>query len=142
MVLSSCIGACSRALCFPSGSAGKESACNVGDLVLIPGLGGSPRERKGYPLQYSGLENSMDCIVHGVSKSRTRLSDFHFPGPSSGFSSVQNVPDFHQGTAHPSRLCSNVHPQRAFLGLMNPCPTPSGWKFSYSFCASLLPWGW
>ena len=48
---------------FPSGSAGKESACNVGDLGLIPGLGRSPGEGKGYPLQYSGLENSIDSIV-------------------------------------------------------------------------------
>ena len=63
---------------FPCGSAGKESACNVGDLGLIPGLGRSPGEGKGYPLQYSGLENSMDCIVHGVAKSWTELSDFHF----------------------------------------------------------------
>ena len=53
---------------FLCGSAGKESACNVGDLGLIPGLGRSPEEGKGYPLQYSGLENSMDCIVHGVAK--------------------------------------------------------------------------
>ena len=63
---------------FPGGSAGKESACNAGDLGLIPGLGRSPGEGKGYPLQYSGLENSMDCIVYGVAKSWTRLSDFHF----------------------------------------------------------------
>ena len=56
----------------------KESACNVGDLGSIPGLGRSPGEGKGYPLQYSGLENSMDCIVYRVTKSRTRLSDFHF----------------------------------------------------------------
>ena len=56
---------------FPCGSAGKESACNVGDLGLIPELGRSPGEGIGYPLQYSGLENSMDCIVHGVSKSWT-----------------------------------------------------------------------
>ena len=63
---------------FPCGSAGKESACKAGDLVLIPGLGRSPGEGKGYPLQYSSLENSMDCIVHGVAKSRTRLSNFHF----------------------------------------------------------------
>ena len=62
---------------FPCGSAGKESTCNVGDLGSIPGLGISPGERKGYPLQYSGLENSMGCIVHGVAKSRTRLSNFH-----------------------------------------------------------------
>ena len=61
-----------------NGSAGKESACNAGDLGSIPGLGRSPGEGKGYPLQYSGLENSMDCIVHGVAKSRTRLRDFHF----------------------------------------------------------------
>ena len=63
---------------FACGSAGKESACNVGDLGLIPGFGRSPGEGKGYPLQYSGLENSMDCIVHGVAKSQTLLSDFHF----------------------------------------------------------------
>ena len=63
---------------FPYGSAGKESACNVGDLGLIPGLGRYPGEGKGCPLQYSGLENFMDCIVHGVAKSRTRLSDCHF----------------------------------------------------------------
>ena len=62
----------------PCGSAGKESTCNAGDLGLIPGLGRSPGEGKGYSLQYSGLENSMDCIVHGVAKSQTRLSDFHF----------------------------------------------------------------
>ena len=63
---------------FPGGSAGKESVCNVGDLGLIPSLGRSPGEGKCYPLQYSGLNNSMDCIVHGVTKSQTRLSDFHF----------------------------------------------------------------
>ena len=50
---------------FPCGSAGKESDCNAGDLGLIPGLGRSPGEGKGYPLQCSGLENSMDCIVQG-----------------------------------------------------------------------------
>ena len=64
--------------CFPCGSAGKESTCNAGDLGSIPGLGRSPGEGKGYPLQYSGLENSTDCIVHGVAKSQTRLSNFHF----------------------------------------------------------------
>ena len=60
------------------GSAGKESACNAGDLDSVSELGRSPGEGKGYPLQYSGLENSMDYIVHWVAKSRTRLSDFHF----------------------------------------------------------------
>ena len=63
---------------FPDGSGGKASARNAGDLGSIPGLGRSPGEGKGYPLQYFGLENSMGCIVYGVAKSRTRLSDFHF----------------------------------------------------------------
>ena len=72
-------------------SAGEESACNAGELDLIPGLGRFPGEGKGYPLQYSGLENSMDCIFHGVTKSQTRLSDFHFqirPEPRSQKSMV------------------------------------------------------
>ena len=58
------------------GSASKESTCNVGDLGLIPGLGRSSGEGKGYPLQYSGLDNFMDCIVHGVAELETteRLS--------------------------------------------------------------------
>ena len=63
---------------FPCGSSGKESACNVGDLGLIRGLGRSARVGKVYPLQYSGLENSMDCIAPGMAKSQTQLSDFHF----------------------------------------------------------------
>ena len=63
---------------FPCGSVGKESTCNAGDPGLIPGSGRSLGERKGYPLQYSALENSMDCIVHGVTMSWTRLSEFHF----------------------------------------------------------------
>ena len=66
---------------FPGGSEIKASACNVGDLGSIPGLGRSPGEGKGNPLQYSCLENPMDrgawwATVHGVAKSRTRLSDF------------------------------------------------------------------
>ena len=61
---------------FPSDSDGKESACNVGDLGLILGLGKSPGERNGYPLQYSCLENPMyrgawQATVHGIAKSRT-----------------------------------------------------------------------
>ena len=66
------------AMGFPCGSTGKESACNVGGLGSIPGLGRSPGEGKGYPLQYSGLENSMDCTVYGVAKSLSRPSNFHF----------------------------------------------------------------
>ena len=70
---------------FPGGSAGKESACSVGDLGSIPRLGRSPGEGNDNPLQYSCLENSMDrgswrATVHGVAKSWTRLSDFHLTG--------------------------------------------------------------
>ena len=60
---------------FPCGSAGKEATCNAGDLGLIPGLGRSPGEGKGYPLQYFSLENSMDYIAHGVAKSWMLLSE-------------------------------------------------------------------
>ena len=63
---------------IPHGSAGKESTCNVRGLGSIPGLGRSPGEGKGYPLQNYGLENSMDCIVHGAAKNWAWLSDFHF----------------------------------------------------------------
>ena len=65
---------------FPCGSAGEESACNVGDLSSIPGLAKSPGEGNSYPLQYSGVKNSMDCIVRGVAKSRIRLINFHSLG--------------------------------------------------------------
>ena len=90
---------------FPGGSAGKESAFNAGDLGSIPGLGRFPGERNGYPLQYSGLKNSMNCIVR-VAKSWTRLSDFHsltrkkrvhdggvLPGYSKLIVMVQEYPD-------------------------------------------------
>ena len=63
---------------FSGSSAGKESTCNAGDLGLIPRLGRSSGEGNGYPLQWSGLENSMDFTTHGVTKSWTRLSGFHF----------------------------------------------------------------
>ena len=77
---------------FPGGLASKESACDMGDLGSIPRLGRSPGEGKDYPFQYSGLENSMDCIVHA--NSRLQLSDFHFVLDNSvnpcisGFSSI------------------------------------------------------
>ena len=58
---------------FPCGLAGKESTCNVGDLGSIPGLEKSPGEGKGYPFQYSGLENSTDYIVHGLSIKSQRV---------------------------------------------------------------------
>ena len=76
---------------FPYGSAGKESACIEGDLGSIPWFGKIPGEGKGYPLQYSGLENSMDCIVHGVTKSQTGLSDSHF----TLLNSDSKIPNFH-----------------------------------------------
>ena len=66
---------------FPGGSDGKASACNAGDPGSIPGLGRSSGEGKSYPLQYSSLENSMDCIciVYGVAKSQTSvLWENHF----------------------------------------------------------------
>ena len=63
---------------FRGGSAVKESTCNLGDLNSIPELERSSGKGKGYPLQYSGLENSTDCIVHGIAKSQTQLNDFHF----------------------------------------------------------------
>ena len=79
-------------LCYPCGSAGKESAYNAGDLDEISGSERSPGEGKGYPLQYSGLENSMDCIVHGVAKSQTPLSSFQYPGNTS-----QCLPELQEG---------------------------------------------
>ena len=78
---------------FPGGSAGKESTCNAGDLGSILGLGKSPAEGNSYPLQYSGLENSMDCIVHGVAKSQTRLSGFGLPCGSDSRESGSNAGD-------------------------------------------------
>ena len=63
---------------LPCWFSGKESPCNEGDLGSTPGLGRSPGEGKGYPFQYSGLENSTDCVVYEVAKSWMRLSDFHF----------------------------------------------------------------
>ena len=62
---------------FPGSSDGKTSVYNAGDPASIPGLGRSPGEGNGNPLQYSGLDNSMDCLVHGVTKSQARLNDFH-----------------------------------------------------------------
>ena len=65
---------------FPGGSAGKESTFSAGDLGSIPGLRRSPGEGKGNPFRYSTLENSIDYIVHGITKSQTQLSNFHFYG--------------------------------------------------------------
>ena len=84
---------------FPGGSAGKESACNAGDPGSIAGSGRYAGEGIGYPLWYSGLENSVDCRVHGVTKSRTRLSDFHFHIVKTGPTSLSGPKAF---------ICSNL----------------------------------
>ena len=63
---------------FLDRSVGKESTCKEGDMGSIPGLGRSPGEGRSSPCQYSGLKNPIHCIVHGVTKSETQLSDFHF----------------------------------------------------------------
>ena len=70
---------------LPSGSVVKNPPANGGDMDSVPGLERSPRERNGYPVQYSGLGDSMDYIVHGLSKSQTGLKDFHchFQSPES-----------------------------------------------------------
>ena len=75
---------------FPGSSAGKECACNARDPGVIPGLGRSAGEGIGYPLRYSGLENSMDCTVHGVTKSQSRLSGFHFHSNICQYESCHN----------------------------------------------------
>ena len=109
--------------------AGKESTCNAGDLGSIPGLGRSPGEGNSYPLQYSGLENSMDCIVRRVAKNWTRLSNFHFSFPC--IRRTEPQPLDHQG--HPPSCCfhrllpSAVPAENFFsifwypLGIIEPC---------------------
>ena len=70
----------------------KEYACNEGDMGSIPGLGKSPGEGKGYLLQYSGLENSMDCLVRSMGLQRVRgLSDFHFHQEALSASSLSAI---------------------------------------------------
>ena len=110
---------------FPCGSAGKESTRKAGDPGSIPGLGRSPGEGKGFPLQYSGLENSMDCIVHGVTQSRPWLSDLHSLHPG-GLSSLTLCPSL----ALLSSLfcCFQSLGCVWFFGLQParlPCPSPS-----------------
>ena len=102
----------SSILGFPCVSAVKESTCNAGDLGSIPGLGRSSGEGKGYPLQYSGLENSVDCIVLGVTKSWTQLSD------SLHFTSLRTV-------AHQVPLSMGFLRQGYWSGLPFPSPGSS-----------------
>ena len=82
---------------FLGGSTDKESTCNTGNLDSIPGLERSPGEGNSYPLQHSSLENSRNCIVHGVAKNWTQLGDFHFQlsfHTVRGFSIVNEAEDF------------------------------------------------
>ena len=78
----------------------------MGDLGSIPGLGRSPGEGNGYPLQYSGLENSVDCVLHGVSESRTQLKDFRSRHPSHAGNSV---------LLYSGRLASSVYRMMAYV---------------------------
>ena len=94
---------------FPGGSAVKESTCNLGDLNSIPGLGRSSGKGKGYPLQYCGLENSTDCIVHGIAKSQTQLNDFHFPSYLPSLLSFP-LPSFPLSLFVYSRICKPLLP--------------------------------
>ena len=91
-------------------SAGKELACNVGDPGSIPELERFPGEGKSYPLQYSGLENSMDCIVHGVTKSWTQLSGFHFKYILYIESFSDSFPSYQRENIEYSSLCYIVGP--------------------------------
>ena len=106
-------------------SAGKESVCNVENLGSIPGLGRSPGDWKGYPLQYSGPENSTDCLVHGVTKSPRGLSDFHFLPlfnlPLRNYVS-QHVSCFPGGAGgkEPACQCRRLETQVPSLGWGNP----------------------
>ena len=155
-------------LALPFGSAGKESACNEGDLGSIPGLGRSLGEGKGYPHQYSGLENSMACIVHGAAKSQTRPSDFHFHRWTQISSSLllkvgaQILCDFRFGDPHRrvqswSEKPEEVLPQNpsSFSAHVWPLPwgavasaqvNPGGWRHSLAWPIlwphlDQLPWG-
>ena len=107
---------------FPCVSAGKESTCNVENLGLIPGLERSPGEGNGYPLQYSGLENSVDCIVQGVTKSRTWLSNFHF-------TSLRTLPE--EGWEHNECLYSITEDVLIFQ-----CTSSGPERTRYHFCLS------
>ena len=123
----------------------------MGDLVSIPGLGRSPGEGKGYPLQYSGLKNPMDFIFHGDAKSRTQLSNFHFPSYIrlqlsacliNQFSSViyESLPPHglqHTRLPHPSPTpgaCSNSSPLSWLCH-----PTISSSVVPFSYCLQSFP---
>ena len=116
--------------------AGKESACSVGDLDSIPGLGRSPGEGNSYPLQYSGLENSMECTVHGVAESDTteRLSLTHGCIRSlCCYSAAKSCSTLQpHGLQHARLLCPPLSPWVCF----NSCPLSWWYYLTISFSAS------
>ena len=119
------------------GLAGKEFTYNAGDLGSIPGFCRSPGEGNSYPFQYSGLENSKDCIVHGVAKNWTRLSNFHFhfpwgfPGSSVGKESACNVGD-------PSSISGSGRSPGEGIGY----PLQYFWAFLMAYPVKNLPAMW
>ena len=111
---------------FPCGSACKEFACNAGDMGSIPALGRSPGEGKSYPLQYSTLENPTDCIVHGVTKSWTQLSDFHFHNKKKSYYPDITGPFCQVGSVQFSRsVVSNSLQPHESQHARPPCPSPT-----------------
>ena len=124
---------CSRGLGFPCGSVGKESNCNVGDLGSTPALGRSPGEGKGYPFQYSSLENSMDCIVHGVAKRRTWLSDFHFHFKEVYFVTLYIVHFYTCSVQFSRSVVSNSLRPHELQHARPPCPSPTPGVHSNSY---------
>ena len=126
---------------FPCGSAGKEYACNAGDLGSIAGLGRYPGEGKGDPLQYSGLENSMDCIVHGVAKSWTRMSNFHLMSTGQGKKEGHLQTCARDGRAGCSRetcVCPGS-PCGLSWGRLGPLVFFQGWTWVAPSLKSVLP---
>ena len=100
----------------------KEFACNAGDLHSIPGLGRSPGEGNGYPLHYIRLENSMDCTIHGVAKSRTQLSDFHFTSESFTYFVRVVIYQFSSVTQLCPTLCNPMNRSKPGLPVHHPNP--------------------
>ena len=109
---------------FPDSSVGKESACNAGDPGSIPGLGRSPGEEKGYSLQYSGLENSMDCIVQFSSVAQscpTLCGPMNCSTP--GLPVHHQLPEFTQNHVH--RVSDAIQPSHPLSSPSPPAPNPS-----------------
>ena len=122
---------------FPCGSVSKESACNAGDLGLIPGLERSPGEGKGCPLQYSGLENSTDCIDQGVTKSWTWPRDLYLLEES-------KVTKHHSYLRVEWASCCVIYWRHSFpFSQLGPLPSQSAepWGQEYTFPQWVQLWG-